>query len=303
MLTNDWNTVESAILYYEKYKNKILYPGCVELTQVLYEMTQKRTEQIEASCNQASINEQTKRIIEVLLQYIRNGNAKDSYNKWLMSYRKEFDNPQYEAFEKGFLPRMILKSAWNFSFGSGMVFATDGLSNSYSNAAMFSFGMDFNVQKVFTSLYFQGASLKLKEPFTVYSGIDTMKFEVDEKFPYLNFGLKGGYFLLRNERFHIAPYLTISGSSLKSDRYDEPEDNDLEYEIFNSFTYGAGLHTEIKLLDIPYRSYYYMGGMNQGYFSIKLEAGYNKILRFKDQYAKGDTPYFICSLVLGFGDF
>ncbi len=97
-------------------------------------------------------------------------------------------------------------------------------------------------------------------------------------------------------------FLSISGSFLESTNYDDPDDNDLEYEIFNSFTYGIGLHTEVKVYEFDSNNMYY-GGTTNGYFSIKFETGYNKILKFEDKYAVGDTPYFICALVLGFGQF
>jgi hypothetical protein len=72
----------------------------------------------------------------------------------------------------------------------------------------------------------------------VTSDTDTLNFELNEKFSYLDAGLKGGYFIVRSNRFHLAPYASISGSHLESTKYDDPKDKDLEYEIFNSFTYG-----------------------------------------------------------------
>ncbi len=47
----------------------------------------------------------------------------------------------------------------------------------------------------------------------------------------------------------------------------------------------------------------YYGGTTNAYFSIKLETGYNKVLKFKDAYSIGNTPYIIGALVLGFGQF
>ena len=160
--------------------------------------------------------------------------------------------------------------------------------------------MDLNLGKVFTSLYMQGTSLKLKEPFTAVSATDTLVFKMNDKFSYMDVGLKGGYFIIRSDRFHLAPYVSVSGSFLESTKYDASEQDSPEYEFFNSFTYGAGIHTEFKLLEFDYPDIY---GYTKGYFSIKLEAGYNKIHKFKDSYAKGDTPYIVCALVMGFGQF
>lgn len=133
-----------------------------------------------------------------------------------------------------------------------------------------------------------------------YSDTDTLDFVEGEKFTYFDGGLKAGYFLIRSKRFHLAPYVSVSGGFLESTKFEYEEDDDLEWEIFNSFTYGGGLHTEILLYEIPGNEY---STGSPGYFSLKLEAGYNKILKFKDTYAEGDMPYFICALVLGFGRF
>jgi hypothetical protein len=250
----------------------------------------------------SQIDEQAKMLIEVLLTYIEK-TSDEEYNDMLAAYKKKFKNQKYDSFEKEFMPNKVIKASWNISLGSGMVFTTKDLSANFSNNASFNFGMDFNVHKVFTSLYLHGTNLKLKEPFMTVSSVDTVHYKLNEKFTYLDAGLKAGYFLARSNRFHLAPYASISGSFLESTRYDNAKDNDLEYEIFNSFTYGAGLHTEIKVHDFKSNNMYYYGSTTNGYLSIKLEAGYNKILKFKDTYAIGDTPYIICALVLGFGQF
>ena len=182
-----------------------------------------------------------------------------------------------------------------------MVFTTGDLASNFSNNASFNMGMDINIHKLFTSLYLHGSILKLQEPFMAVWRTDSLNLMCDEKFSYLDAGLKTGYFIVRNNCFHLAPYASLSGSFLESTKFDDPSDNELEYEVFNSFTYGAGLHTEIKLYEYEYPSFYY--GVTKGYLSMKLETGYNKILKFKDVLSTGDTPYFILAIVIGFGQF
>lgn len=302
MLAGDWELVNKFMLEHEKYKNKIIYPNSQEIIMKLYEMTVHNNQAILSNCESSQIDEQAKMLITALLQYIEIEKSDKKYNEMLVAYKKKFKNQKYESFEKGFMPTKIIKASGNFSFGSGMIFITGDLSNNFSSNSSFSMGMDFNIDKVFTSLYLHGTSLKLKEPFMAISDIDTLNFELNEKFTYLDAGLKTGYFIIRSNRFHIAPYASISASFLESTKYEAPEDNDLEYEIFNSFTYGVGLHTEVKIYNFESKNMYY-GGPTNGYFSIKFETGYNKILKFKDTSAIGDTPYFICALVLGFGQF
>ncbi|MFW5879944.1 MAG: hypothetical protein ACOCUV_03890 [bacterium] len=300
MLAGDWESVNKLMLEDEQFRSKTIYPNSQGLLQKLHQMALHNSRSILLNCKKSQIDKQAKMLIEVLLKYIEESSDKE-YNDKLAAYKKKFNNRKYESFEKGFLPKKIKKASMNVSFGSGMVFTTNDLSTNFSNNASFNMGIDVNIHKIFTSLYLHSTSLKLQKPFMAVSDIDTLNFELNEKFHYLDAGLKTGYFLIRSNRFHLAPYGSISGSFLESKRYDDPDDDDLEYEIFNSFTYGAGIHTEIKVYDIESMNTYY-GGTN-AYFSVKLEAGYNKILKFKDTYAIGDTPYIICALVLGFGQF
>lgn len=303
MLFGDWERVNILMLEHEKYKNKIVYPNSQEIVSKLYELILSNKHAILSSCNLSQIDEQAKMLINGLLKYIGKESSDKEYNEILVAYKKKYKNQNYDSFIKDFMPKKIIKASWNFSFGSGMIFTTGDLAKNFSNNASFNIGMDFNIHKVFTSLYLHGASLKLQEPFMAYSNIDTLIFNLNERFAYLDAGLKTGYFMIRSNRFHLAPYASISGSFLESTKYDDPDDNDLEYEIFNSFTYGVGLHTEIKLHEFKCKNMYYYGSMTSGYISLKLEAGYNKILKFKDKYANGDTPYIICALVYGFGQF
>jgi hypothetical protein len=294
MLANDWETTNALMLDYEKNKDRVIYPNSQYLIPKLQDMILKNSQQILSNCNSSQINEQAKRLIDILITFIEREGTDNEYNKKLESYKRDFKNKEYESFEKGFLPAKTIRASWGFSFGSGMIFTTDDLSKNFANNASFNMAMDINIGKVFTSLYMHATSLKLKEPFIAVSEVDTLDFKVDDKFPYIDAGIKGGYFIIRNDRFHLAPYVSISGSNLESNKYKSSEDNDLEYKIFDSFTYGAGIHTEIKLHEYSYPNMYYGYHYTQGYFSLKLEAGYNKILKFNDHYAKGDTPYVTC---------
>ena len=198
------------------------------------------------------------------------------------------------------MPRVRVKASFAWSLGSGMVITTGKLANNYKSNASINMSMDINIEKLFTSLYLNASGLKLKEPFSVTLNSEIITFNRNESFHYLDAGLKGGYFFIRNERFHVAPYLSISGSFLESKRFD-PEDNEKEYQVFNSFTYGGGLHTEVKIKDLSYTNVY--GYAQRSYISLKMEGGYNVIAKFNDNLSKGNTPYFTVAFVWGFGEF
>ena len=133
-------------------------------------------------------------------------------------------------------------------------------------------------------------------------GIETIDFNKNESFQYLDAGLKCGYFFIRNGRINFSPYFSISASFLESKRYDSEDDNK-EYKVFNSFTYGPGIHNEIKLKEFNTSNRYYYYGYEHSYISFKVDAGYNFIAKFKDEYFKGNTPYVMVGLIWGIGDF
>ncbi len=301
MLAGDWATVNQLMLEFDEHKNKSIYPNSQELIRKLYESISKNIPAVLAGCERSGMDDQAKMLVSALLQYLEKDSSPEKYNEKLIVYRKRYKDEKYKPFEKDFMPPKYVKASWNFSMGSGKIFPTGRLSNQFSSNASFNMAMDINIDNVFTSLYMHALGMELQNPFTATTAVDTLNFNLNERFWYFNGGLKTGYFVIRNNRFHLAPYASISGSYLESTRYKEEEDNDLEYEIFNSFTYGAGLHTEVKVYGYEGNNIY--GGTTKMHLSVKLETGYNKIVKVNDSAFKGDTPYVILALVWGFGQF
>lgn len=161
-------------------------------------------------------------------------------------------------------------------------------------------GMDVNIDRLFTSLYLHGSNLKSTVPLIAITPRDTLFFVSGDKFSYLDVGIRFGYFVLRSKRFHIAPFLSASGSFHQSKLYENPRDNNLEVRIFNTFTYGAGLHTEVKLHEYSNPNNY---GLNKGYLSFKLDAGCSKMSKIKTLAKDGAMPYLMLAFGMGFGQF
>lgn len=133
------------------------------------------------------------------------------------------------------------------------------------------------------------------------SDADTTNFYNNDSFSYLDGGLKAGYFLVRSDRFHIAPYVTIGGTVLSSDIYEYNQMKDAEFEVLNSFTFGPALHTEVKLYE--YKSTDGLGITRSKYVSLKLEGGYNYITHIDYPAFKGNAAYVTVALAWGTGYF
>lgn len=300
LLINDWHTTSDCVLEYDERIQKITYPNNFEIKTILYKSFAIRSDALALDCMNSDIDDESKKIIVLLLHLLKVGYVDEEYNAMLREYHQVYKTSSFNSFLSYYMPGNRIKASYGFSFGSGVLFTTDKLADNFTSNATYNMSLDFNIQKVFASLYFNGSGLKLKEPFTVISDTDSLSFKKNETFHFLDAGLKGGYFLVRNEKIQLAPYISISGGLLESSRYDTEDDGE-EYRIFNSFTYGAGLHSEVKIKDFNYVNRY--GYSSNNYLSLKLEAGYNIITKFDDSYCKGNTPYITLAFVWGLGAF
>ena len=300
ILIGDWTKVADHMIHYQERFFKNIYPSSVNLTPLLYRRVSEKTDSLSKELQESDLDSESKQVILLLLKIIEEEKPTDEYTVMLRDFWSKHGNSKYEAFLKGFMPGKKLKGSFCFSFGSGMIFPTSELANNFNKNANFNMSMDINIQKVYTSLYMMGGSLKLQNPFSAITDVGSMNFLYDESFQYFEGGLKAGYFILRNNRLHLAPYGSLSGSSLKSSRFDTEEEGN-EYEIFNSFSYGCGIHTEFKITDFTTKNMY--GTETQSFISLKLEGGYKAIANFNNRNFEGNTTYFTVAFVWGLGEF
>lgn len=301
LLFCDWYNMEGILLDYKNLINKKLYQNTYNILPQLQQKMSFLNDSISAECQKSYLEPESKKIIDLILFLMKNGSKDWNYNIKLEAFHKEYENSRFKDLLDNYLPKRRVKSSMAFTIGSGMVFTTGNLNSNFNHNASVNMSMDFNINRIYSSLYLNSAGLRLKIPFDVTNGIETLSFMEDESFQYMDAGLKGGYFILRNKRLHFAPYVSVSGASLKSKRYDGEEDKK-EYKVLNSFSTGIGIHTEIKFTEFKTKGYNYYGFTNS-YLSLKLDGGYNYITKFKDDYFKGNTGYFTVALVWGMGDF
>jgi len=300
LLICDWFKLSQLMSEFGNEFNKTPLPNVSPISKNLYDLIVKKSDSLMVDNQNNVVDSENRKINEILIHLLKTGQTDEQYNQMLKDFNNEFKPSKYSYFVKQYLPPVRIKLAYAWSIGSGMVLTTGKLADNFRPNASVNISMDINVGNVFSSLYLNASGLKLKVPFSATSGSETLNFEKNETFHYLNAGLKGGYFFVRDDRFHLAPYLSISGSFLESKRY-EPEDDEKEFQIFNSFTYGFGLNAEIKIKDFTRPNFYTYYG--KYYISVKLDGGYNFIAKSKHPEFKGDTPFFSVAFVMGFGEF
>jgi len=112
--------------------------------------------------------------------------------------------------------------------------------------------------------------------------------------------LQVGYLLVRNKRLHLAPYVSVYGSSLVSNLYEDVDDDDKEMTVYDSFAPGLGLHTECLVYQFKSANAYY--GTMDGYLSLRFDAGANLITK-SPAGMDGDILYAKLGFVFGMGAF
>lgn len=270
--------------------------------QVAYSARQLMVDR-EASLRQDYMNSgldgESLTVLDLLFHIVTAGADNKEYTAMLDEFKRNYPSGKYSEMIKNFLPGRWVRAAGSFSAGPGMIFTTGKLSETFRSGIAGNMSLDILAGRIFASLYFQGGAMKIIKPFDVTDGSQIIAFGQDDKFSYIDGGLKAGLLVSRSKRANIAPYLAIGGASLISNLYETGND-DNEFKALNTFFYGAGLHTEVKITEIDYPTPY---EVTKAYFSIKLEAGYNVMAKVNDGYFKGNIPYVSIAAVFGMGQF
>ncbi|MBE9467776.1 MAG: hypothetical protein IMY72_05560 [Bacteroidetes bacterium] len=302
-LLSDWQEWVDKAIGFKQYYRDNCYQNCYEIENRLYSEILKKTDAISSSIETSKLDEEEKTVLKIYLHFLETGTSDETYNKMIKAFHKKYKNSKFNDFFENYMPRTKFKSSFAWTFGASGTFPTGKLSDNFSANATFLMGMDFNVGKVFTSLYINAGTLNLKIPFYAITETDSLNFDIDEGFSYFEGGLLAGCFLVRNDKFHIAPYVTIAGSSLESTKF-EVEDDEKEIKIYNSFVTGLGIHAEFKLFDFEQRNIYnYAYPTYKSFLSLKFETGYNFITKFEHKDFKGNTAYLRMAIVWGVGSF
>jgi len=301
LLTGNWQALTAYMKDYKHIHHQVPEPKNEDMTLWLNRKIALSSDSLWAICSQSDLDQESKDLIQIMLHLMDKDIPDDSYFSMLNSYEKRYKKSSYHDFITSFLPSANSKGSISLSMGSGTIFPTEQLGDYFSSNASFNISIDLNFNKIFTSLYVQSCTLKVEKPFATISEFDLRDFSLNEPFYYSDAGIKIGYFLIRSNRFHLAPAITFAGAKLKSTRYDDAyNEEDKEFVVLNSFVLGPALHTEIKLFG--YKPKRYNNSQNK-YVSIKLEGGYNYITKTNYPVFKGNTPFVSMALAWGTGYF
>lgn len=301
-LFSDWNQWIDKAANFGKYSARMTYPNMFGIDDLLYSEISKKAEFNATLIPTLNIDPEAQKVMAIYNYFLKTGVRDDTYTGMVKSFHKEYKNSRFNPFFERYLPSPMVKGAMAISMGTAGIFPTGKLADRFSSVQGFNMAIDFNFGKVYASLNMQGSPIKLTVPFNATDSETTWEFTKGEKFQYFQGGVSLGYFVTRNNRFHLAPFISIGGAELQSNRFDA-DDDEKEFDIVNSFCFGPGLHTEVKLKQFKSSYNYAYGTPGMSYISLKLDGGYNIMTQHNFDQFKGNIAYFNFSFVYGIGYF
>lgn len=297
ILTNRWEEAEAIVASYEDIRRPAVNYS-YEIISYLYEKVKDDSRVLLQQCNDSNIDNEAKEILDLFIYYVRENKTSDEYYTRLNNIYKEYSPLKYEAFLTGFLPRRIQYGSMGMVLGGGVTIPNGGFGNHYNPGGNFYCSWDGKGEHAYFSLTLRAGSLKLLEPFEIDSPFE-YDFNEGYRFSFINVGLRSGYLMIRNKYFHVAPYVDLSYTSLESKEFSDSSEGS-EYKDVNAFSFGPGIHAEIKLFEFRDSGYDSSHPMMHA-VSLKLEGGYNFNLGFERPEVKGNMTYFDAGLVLRIG--
>ena len=294
-----WERLTEMLAGYSQLITRRSYYGTGQVAYSARQLMVDREASLRQDYMNSGLDGESLSVLDLLFHIVTVGADNKEYTTMLDEFKKNYPSGRYSEMVKNYLPGRWVRAAGSFSMGPGTIFSTGRLSETFRSGIAGNMSLDILAGRVFASLYFQGGAMKIIKPFDVTDGSQIITFGQDDKFSYIDGGLKAGILAVRSNRVNVAPYMAIGGASLISNLYDTGND-DNEFKAVSTFFYGPGLHAEVKIKEFDYPTPY---EVSRAYVSIKLEAGYNVMAKVKDDYFKGNIPYVSLAAVFGMGQF
>lgn len=302
---SDWNNWFNHAANISEYNNKdICYNFTEKYSDKLFKFIYQRIDSIQKEVDLLDLSSEEKDLMNIYLYFVKAGKIDDEYDLRVNNFKKKYRYSKFNNFISQYMPAPTFKGSFAYSLGPTYLIPNQKLAEVFNSGYLFNLTMDFNIKKVYTSLYINTGLIELITP-VYFSDADNnvvRTFNPGEKFSITGGGLSFGYFLVRNKYFHLTPFVTIGGYTLESNLFED--ERDPEYQIYNSFTYGPGIHTELKLFEFKMdQGMYGYYGQTKSYLSLKLDAGYDFIAKHNSIDFKGNQSYLRFGVVWGIGEF
>lgn len=295
ILFQDWDAFLKMASEYENSKEWICLSNPPSIYYNIFYAIRHNKSIIENGLEMANLSPNEKELIQLYLYIIESEEATDEYNEILQNYKQKYPESEYKLFLNNYY--WSPKRYYNMEFTAGVAYVIPNktIREKFNSNIGATFSLDFNIDKIFLSVYFVGVDLKLKYAFSDSTDTHTFDFNENEALSYTNGGGLIGYTLFRNRNFKITPYVPIAFTKVESNVFTGDEKK-YEYKEFSSFTSGIGLNNDIMIWRFNLKDNY---STTKSFLSLKLQAGYNIILSTPYR----DVFYFNACIVWGIGDF
>lgn len=294
-LINDWNEFLNCAA---NYSDNTRQPLCYQIRDYISGFLHKEVSEhagrlLEIARKDEKLTAEDKDLLDAYFYILGNGQD-EIFDKKIKDFKKKYSKSRYNDFVNNYLPAPKLRGGMNIVFGATQIFPTGNLKTYFMPATIFNTSFEFYLNRMFYDFLLEGGSIKLRTSLLTETTCYDVDFSYKEKFRYFNAGLIVGYSIVQNKRMLFSPFMFIGGTTLESNLY-HSNDDELEFEIFNSFIIGPGLRTEVKIISFKHKTM-------SSFLNLRVDAGYNFPVKYNFTQAKGNIFYTRCSLVWYMGD-
>lgn len=308
LLTNWNNWFSIAKTYNEQVSKTACYNFSENYVERLFKLTLRHQQRIENEFNNQSLLVDEFDLFRLFMQLLQQDEINQLYIARYNSFQKMYPNSDYIHFVKGYFPKPPVKSAFSMGLGPTFITSTGKLREVFSPGTLVNLTMDVNIGKVYSGLHIDAGLMNLQIPieFRNSMGQTVKRFNAGESFSFMGGGIYAGYYIVRSNHFQLAPFLNVGGYTFESNLYnDYDESENSEYQIFDSFVAGPGIHAELRLTEFTLDPYYgaIPGMETKSYLSLKMDVGYDFVTQKVGPDFKGNLPYLRLGLIWGIGNF
>lgn len=310
-LLGDWSGwFEQARQYKELQKRSLCYNFHEDLTPRLETLLVRELQTISTDAELDKLSAEQQELLDIYFYLLSTAKPDDIYDSKYKEYKKKYKEGAYTDFLKHYLPVPAIKATISMAMGPAYTALTGNLAEVVSPAVQMYLSYDFSIGRLYSSLFLNGGQTTLLQPIYFMNEDSQVRvdFNTGDPFSIMNMGVLGGYLVVNNKRWQIAPYASLGGTFIDYTKYDIYNEYPIDtYTITESFFWGLGIHTEFRFasFNVPQYNMFYesYGPQLKSYLSVKLDMGYDFITDRSVDFTSGNAAYLRLGLVWGFGNY